>query len=118
MNEDKRRTGQAGRLAAANRGGWWPRALLLALCLWPSAGFAQAGASSTTVLPKSLSPVDADQLDRDRGQGLGTALPDTVRREQLGVILWDEYRRMMPAPRPKDGALPATEIIVLPPRQH
>jgi hypothetical protein len=60
-----------------------------------SCGFllAQAGVAVASEAPcvDFCTPVDASQLDRYRAQGLDAP---PARGTRLGVILWDEYRRL------------------------
>jgi hypothetical protein len=57
-------------------------------CVLASAGAALAGDSSCT---EFCAPLDAGQFDRYRAQGLDAPQGGETK---LGVILWDEYRRV------------------------
>jgi hypothetical protein len=57
-------------------------------CALASAGAALAADSSCT---EFCAPLDAGQLDRYRAQGLDAPQSGETK---LGVILWDEYRRV------------------------
>lgn len=118
MHEGK--TGHRGRVAGDGMFGravQWLLGLALTLLLWPAAALAQAGGPVANATPISLEPVDAHQLERNRGQGLDSGLAASMSERKLGVILWDEYRKLGLPPAPKDGTLPATEVVVLPPRR-
>ena len=60
----------------------------MTVCMLGSAGAALAGDSSCA---EFRTPIDASQLDRYRAQGLDAPQGGETK---LGVILWDEYRRV------------------------
>jgi hypothetical protein len=60
----------------------------VAACLFVSTGAAVASDSSCA---EFCSPVDAGELDHYRAQGLDAPPAGNIK---LGVILWDEYRRL------------------------
>jgi hypothetical protein len=68
----------------------------LALCLLAPTGAAVASEAPCTDF---CAPIDAAQLDRYRAQGLDAPAPGNTK---LGVILWDEYRRL-PQPGESGG---------------
>lgn len=68
----------------------------MALCLLAPAGAAVASEATCTDF---CAPIDAAQLDRYRAQGLDAPAPGNTK---LGVILWDEYRRL-PQPGESGG---------------
>jgi hypothetical protein len=63
-------------------------AAVMIACVLASAGAALAGDSSCT---EFYAPIDASPLDRHRADGLDA--PQGA-ETKLGVILWDEYRRV------------------------
>ena len=71
--------------AALRRGG--PLLSAMAACLFASAG----PAASESSCADFCSPIEASQLDNYRAQGLDAPAAGNTK---LGVILWDEYRRL------------------------
>jgi hypothetical protein len=77
-----------------------PIALIIACC-----GLAAAAEPEKSACSAFCTPVTAGQLDLYRAQGLAKPAGDTA----VGVILWDEYRRVRTAP---GDAVPTNGVAV------
>jgi hypothetical protein len=77
-----------GAVSSAGLRRWGALLSAMAACLFASAGTA---AASESLCADFCSPIESSQLDNYRAQGLDAP---SAGNTKLGVILWDEYRRL------------------------